>query len=90
MLIDFNKWGKPEDSKETDFQAVKSLALGNIEMVLAHYLPGGKIVRGEYICGGMSGACNVGHGVSVKVLVSLFDYGVKTHGVEYCLSSLLL
>lgn len=55
MKIDFNQWGKQEESKEIDFQAIKSLALGNIETVLNQWLPGGKIVRGEYLCGTMQG-----------------------------------
>lgn len=51
-MIDFNKWGNPEEeTKEVDFAAVKAQVNGYILPILEHYQPGGKVVNGEYVCG---------------------------------------
>ena len=65
-MIDFNKWGNEEPRKEIDFNLVKSVALQNVEAVLGHWQPGGKVVRGEYVCGGITG----GNGESCSTNVS--------------------
>lgn len=54
-MIDFNKWGNTEQKKDIDFGLIKSVAQANAETVLHRWLPGGKTVRGEYLCGSLLG-----------------------------------
>lgn len=64
--INFNQWGNgPEPRKEVDFEAVKHLSLSNAEYILSKWQPGGRIVRGEYICGDMYGGN--GNSCSTKI-----------------------
>lgn len=53
-MIDFNPWGG-EETKPIDYAAIKSIANNNLEAVLMEWQPGGKVVRGEYLCGGKNG-----------------------------------
>lgn len=53
-MIDFNRWGKEEDTK-IDYDRLKAIARNNMEMILHRWLPGGKVVRGEYLCGSIQG-----------------------------------
>jgi len=53
-LIDFNAWGKDPDDT-IDFERIKAIALCSTEMILHRWLPGGKVVRGEYLCGSIRG-----------------------------------
>lgn len=53
-VIDFNRWGKDEDTK-IDYDRLKAIARNNMEMILHRWLPGGKVVRGEYLCGSVHG-----------------------------------
>jgi hypothetical protein len=50
-------------SRRVDFDAVHRAAMGRLEDVLRHLLPSGRIVRGEYEAGDLSGAA----GRSLKV-----------------------
>lgn len=54
MPIDFNQWGS-EPEAPLDFDLIKSIALCSTEMILHRWLPGGKVVRGEYLCGSIRG-----------------------------------
>lgn len=64
-VIDFNAWGKePED--KIDFERIKAIALYSMEMILNRWLPGGKIVRGEYLCGSVQGGPGESCSTSVK------------------------
>lgn len=49
-MIDFNSWRHPDESKEIDFSTVKAICNNNIQAILEHYQPGGRIVQGEYVC----------------------------------------
>jgi len=53
-MIDFNQWGQ-EPRKEIDFATIKAISLNNIESILHRWQPGGKQVRGEYLCGSIEG-----------------------------------
>jgi phage/plasmid primase-like uncharacterized protein len=53
-MIDFNPWG-PEPKREIDFATIKAVSLNNIETILHRWMPGGKAVRGEYLCGSIEG-----------------------------------
>lgn len=64
-MLDFNQWGS-EPKKVVDFDLVKAVALQSAEDVLHNWLPGGKIVGGEYICSSMDG----GRGSSCSTNIS--------------------
>lgn len=53
-MLDFNPYG-PDQKKEIDFDTIKAIALHNAEAVLHNWMPGGKIVNGEYLCANISG-----------------------------------
>ncbi|NTU68944.1 MAG: AAA family ATPase [Chlorobiaceae bacterium] len=52
-MLDFNNFGAPK--KEVDFATIKAVALLNIESVLNHWMPGGRVKGGEYQCGCIEG-----------------------------------
>lgn len=54
-VIDFNRWGGKEEDSRIDFDRIKAIASNNMEMILHRWLPGGKVVRGEYLCGSIQG-----------------------------------
>lgn len=64
-VIDFNRWGKEEDTK-IDYDRLKAIAANNMEMILHRWLPGGKVVRGEYLCGSVRGGQGESCSTSVK------------------------
>lgn len=64
-VIDFNRWGKEEDTK-IDYDRLKAIAANNMEMILHRWLPGGKLVRGEYLCGSIRGGQGESCSTSVK------------------------
>lgn len=64
MPIDFNKWGNEPDT--LDFDRIKGIALSNIEMVLHRWLPGGKAVRGEYLCASIRGGAGESCSTSIS------------------------
>ena len=52
-MIDFNSWGA-EDAP-LDYARINAIAISNIESVFKTFLPGGKQVKGEYLCGSVYG-----------------------------------
>jgi len=62
MKIDFNQWGNEPETEEIDFAALKAICNNNIQPILEHYQPGGRIVQGEYVCatkyGGSGSSCS--------------------------------
>lgn len=55
MSIDFNAWGSSLDNEPIDYAKIKAIAAGSMEMILHRWLPGGKAVKGEYLCGSIHG-----------------------------------
>lgn len=60
-MIDFNQWGD-EPENEIDFATINVICSQNIQAILEHYQPGGRIVQGEYVCatkyGGKGSSCS--------------------------------
>jgi len=98
-MIDFNGWG--HDDAPLDYAKINAIACGQLQAIFSQFLPGGRTVRSEYLCGtiyggaGESCSTNVSTGVGSDFAAGVawgdpIDLVAKVRGVRMSEAAQLL